>query len=171
MVCAAFNSRSREMRCCGQYSCNLVTSRSDKKMCMHDRRKLQPLARVGFCQSGDVLRAFAKVVTCSVHKHSIYERASAHASCSSRSSSWILKSTATMCYTEKATPARHRPERQYNACPNRRKQCSTNETKTYSKPATMCNANCAGYNEVVLRWSLTCNASITYLNWIMRTSL
>ena len=36
------------------------------------------------------------------------------------------------CYTEKATPARHRPERQYNACANSRKQCSPNETKSYS---------------------------------------
>ena len=38
------------------------------------------------------------------------------------------------CYTEKATPARHRPERQHNACANRRKQCSPNETKSYSNP-------------------------------------
>ena len=28
------------------------------------------------------------------------------------------------CYTEKATPARHRPKRQHNTRPNRRKQCS-----------------------------------------------
>ena len=40
------------------------------------------------------------------------------------------------CYTEKATPARQRPERQYNACANRRKQCSPNETKSYSNPTT-----------------------------------
>ena len=33
-----------------------------------------------------------------------------------------------VCYTEKATPARHRPERQHNARSNRRKQCSPNET-------------------------------------------
>ena len=39
-----------------------------------------------------------------------------------------------MCYTEKATPAKHRPERQYNACANRGKQCSPNETKSYSNP-------------------------------------
>ena len=39
-----------------------------------------------------------------------------------------------MCYTEKATPARHRPGQQYNAVPNRRKQCSPNETKSYSNP-------------------------------------
>ena len=39
-----------------------------------------------------------------------------------------------MCYTEKATPARHRPERQYNARAKRRKQCSPNETKSYSNP-------------------------------------
>ena len=38
------------------------------------------------------------------------------------------------CYMEKAKPARHRPERQHNACANRRKQCSTNETKSYSNP-------------------------------------
>ena len=39
--------------------------------------------------------------------------------------------TMSMCVTrrnEKATPARHRPERQ------RRKQCSSNETKPYSNP-------------------------------------
>ena len=29
---------------------------------------------------------------------------------------------------------RHRPERQCNACANRRKQCSPNETKSYSNP-------------------------------------
>ena len=34
---------------------------------------------------------------------------------------------ADVCYTEKATPARHRPERQHNARSNRRKQCSLNE--------------------------------------------
>ena len=39
-----------------------------------------------------------------------------------------------MCYTEKATPARHRPERQHNALSNRRKQCNPNETKPYTKP-------------------------------------
>ena len=39
-----------------------------------------------------------------------------------------------MCYTEKASPTRHRPERQDNARANRRKQCSPNETKPYSKP-------------------------------------
>ena len=38
------------------------------------------------------------------------------------------------CYTEKATSARHRPERQHNARSNRRKQCSPNETKPYSNP-------------------------------------
>ena len=39
-----------------------------------------------------------------------------------------------LCYTEKATPARHRPERQHNARSNRRNQCSPNETKPYSNP-------------------------------------
>ena len=39
-----------------------------------------------------------------------------------------------VCYTEKATPARHRPERQHNARSNRRKQCSPNGTKPYSNP-------------------------------------
>ena len=39
-----------------------------------------------------------------------------------------------LCYTEKAAPTRHRPERQHNARANRRKQCSPNETKPYSKP-------------------------------------
>ena len=39
-----------------------------------------------------------------------------------------------LCHTEKATPARHRPERQYSACANRRKQCSPNETKSLSNP-------------------------------------
>ena len=38
------------------------------------------------------------------------------------------------CNTEKAAPTRHRPERQHNARSNRRKQCSPNETKPYSKP-------------------------------------
>ena len=28
----------------------------------------------------------------------------------------------------------HHPERQYNACANRRKQCSPNKTKSYSNP-------------------------------------
>ena len=36
------------------------------------------------------------------------------------------------CYTEKATEATHRLERQYNACANRKKQCRPNETKPYS---------------------------------------
>ena len=39
-----------------------------------------------------------------------------------------------VCYTEKATPARHRPERQHNARSNRRKQCSSNETIPYPSP-------------------------------------
>ena len=39
-----------------------------------------------------------------------------------------------LCYTEKATPARHRPERQHNARSNRRKQRSPNETKPYANP-------------------------------------
>ena len=39
-----------------------------------------------------------------------------------------------VCYTEKATPARHRPERQDNARSNRRKQRSPNGTKPYSNP-------------------------------------
>ena len=38
------------------------------------------------------------------------------------------------CYTEKASPTRHRPDRQHNPRSNRRKQCSPNETKPYSKP-------------------------------------
>ena len=38
------------------------------------------------------------------------------------------------CYTEKATPAR---QRQYNACANRGKQCSPNETKSYSNPTPL----------------------------------
>ena len=38
------------------------------------------------------------------------------------------------CYAEKATPARHRPERQHNARSNRRKQCSPNETIPYPNP-------------------------------------
>ena len=42
--------------------------------------------------------------------------------------------SASMCYTETAAPTRHRPERQHNARANRRKQCSPNETKPYSKP-------------------------------------
>ena len=43
-------------------------------------------------------------------------------------------SARSLCYTEKASPTRHRPERQHNARSNRRKQCSPNETKPYSKP-------------------------------------
>ena len=39
-----------------------------------------------------------------------------------------------MCYTEKAAPARHHPECQYNACANRRKQCSPNKIKSHSNP-------------------------------------
>ena len=45
-----------------------------------------------------------------------------------------ILSMLSMCHTEKATPARHRPERQYNARAKRRKQCSPNETKSYSNP-------------------------------------
>ena len=40
-------------------------------------------------------------------------------------------------YTEKASPTRHRPEHQHNARSNRRKQCSPNETKPYSKPTLL----------------------------------
>ena len=47
---------------------------------------------------------------------------------------WPRTPQAWACYTEKATPARHRPERQYNACDNRRKQCSPDEIKSYSNP-------------------------------------
>ena len=36
------------------------------------------------------------------------------------------------CYTEKATEARRRLERQYNACANRKKQCRHNESKPAS---------------------------------------
>ena len=36
------------------------------------------------------------------------------------------------CYTEKASPTRHRPEHQHNARSNRRKQCSPNETQPNS---------------------------------------
>ena len=45
---------------------------------------------------------------------------------------WVGLSS--VCYTEKATPAWHRPERQHNARTNRRKQGSPNETKPYSNP-------------------------------------
>ena len=41
---------------------------------------------------------------------------------------------ASQCYTEKATQARHRLERQYNACENRKKQCRPNETKRNQTP-------------------------------------
>ena len=47
---------------------------------------------------------------------------------------WGLCCEKLLCYTEKASPTRHRPERQHNARANRRKQCSPNETKPYSKP-------------------------------------
>ena len=43
-----------------------------------------------------------------------------------------------VCRAEKATPTRHRPERQHNTRSNRRKQCSPNETKPYSKPTPPC---------------------------------
>ena len=46
----------------------------------------------------------------------------------------VYMSVCGVCYTEKATPARHRPERQHDARSNRRKQCSPNETKPYSNP-------------------------------------
>ena len=47
-----------------------------------------------------------------------------------------------MCYTEKATEARHRLERQYTACANRKKQCRPNETQPYSNAThpEMCHA-------------------------------
>ena len=48
---------------------------------------------------------------------------------------------ADVCYTEKASPTRHRPEHQHNARSNRRKQCSPNETKPYSKLADVCGAS------------------------------
>ena len=35
-----------------------------------------------------------------------------------------------VCYTEKATEARHCQERQYNECANRKKQCRPNETSS-----------------------------------------
>ena len=41
-----------------------------------------------------------------------------------------------VCYTEKATPARHRPE-QHHACANRRKQSSPNTTKSCSNPTPL----------------------------------
>ena len=40
----------------------------------------------------------------------------------------LTRSCIPKCYTEKATEARHRLERQYNACTNRKKQCRPNET-------------------------------------------
>ena len=42
-----------------------------------------------------------------------------------------------VCYTEKATTARHRPERQHNARSNCRKQCGPNETIPYSNPTPL----------------------------------
>ena len=39
-------------------------------------------------------------------------------------------SPSTLCYTEKATEARHHLERQYNACANRKKQCRPDETRS-----------------------------------------
>ena len=46
---------------------------------------------------------------------------------------WRVEGTAddVVCYTKKATEARHRLERQYNACANLKKQCRPNETKPY----------------------------------------
>ena len=43
-----------------------------------------------------------------------------------------------MCYTEKATEARHRLERQYDACADRKKQCRPNETKPYCNATHPC---------------------------------
>ena len=37
-----------------------------------------------------------------------------------------------LCYTEKATEARHRPDRQYTACDKHKKQCRPNEPKPNS---------------------------------------
>ena len=45
-----------------------------------------------------------------------------------------------MCYTEKAAPTRHRPERQHNERANRRKQCSPNETKPIGPCVVVCGA-------------------------------
>ena len=41
-----------------------------------------------------------------------------------------------VCYTEKATEARHLPRRQYNACNNREKQCACRPTETKPNSAT-----------------------------------
>ena len=43
-------------------------------------------------------------------------------------SRWVFRLTE--CYTEKASPTRHRPERQHNASSNRRKQCSPNDERS-----------------------------------------
>ena len=63
----------------------------------------------------------------------------------------MLKRARLLCYTEKAAPTRHRPERLHNARANRRKQCSPNETKPYSKPTLprkrlllLCSCCCVG---------------------------
>ena len=58
----------------------------------------------------------------------------------------IILSLARLCYTEKATEARHRLERQYNACANRKKQCRPNETKPYSN---------ATHPSLLRGWSIT----------------
>ena len=66
-----------------------------------------------------------------------------------------------LCYTEEATEATHRLERQYNACANRKKQCRPNETKPNS------NSTCV----LLARWcyrlvlpNSTCNDAIAAVN-------
>ena len=90
-----------------------------------------------------------EVRTCRVMpRHSVVERSriafsmrtfleTAPLEAASSVGSWRSANTGglpSLCYTEKATPARHRPERQHNAHANRRKQGSPNETKPYSNP-------------------------------------
>ena len=56
-----------------------------------------------------------------------YWRSGRHTGCAVVNEACLI-SCCGWCYTEKATPARHRPERQHNARSNRRKQRSPNET-------------------------------------------
>ena len=64
----------------------------------------------------------------------------------------VVLGALSVCYTEKASPTRHRPERQHNARSNRRKQCSPNETKP-----------CAWSVRCVGAWSVRC---VDWADWV-----
>ena len=51
---------------------------------------------------------------------------------------WRMTGLSRVCYTEKASPTRHRPEHQHNARSNRRKQCSPNLSRVYLSTLWLC---------------------------------